>query len=250
MPQLNDRNQSEVTEARSQRLRRDINFITEMNGFYTYTKTHHLSSNAQLLWMHLFCLWNEAGFPEWLQVDAMRMMTMIDTKSRSTMVRARDQLINAGLLICQTQNNNQPNKYRFVSFGSDDRSSAKKKLQTGHETGHGSGRETDHGSGHETGHLYKLNKNKPNQSKQKDLSIIKKSAYGEFGNVFLSDEELSRLKDDYPGEWEEWIKRLSLGKEMKGYDYHNDYAAILSWIRKQEDEERDKAYQELLDELY
>jgi diadenosine tetraphosphatase ApaH/serine/threonine PP2A family protein phosphatase len=80
------------------------------------------------------------------------------------------------------------------------------------------------------------------------LFNIKKSAYGEFGNVWLSDDELMQLKNSHP-DWEQWLNRLSLGKEMKGYVYHNDYAAILSWIRKQEDEERDQAYQELLDEL-
>lgn len=39
----------------------------------------------------------------------------------------------------------------------------------------------------------------------------------------------------YP-DWEEWIRRLDMGKEMKGYQYANDYAAILYWIEKEERE--------------
>jgi hypothetical protein len=258
---------NDVTSDCSRAQGRSVNFITEMTGFYRLITSQHLSANARLLWFELFLLWNEAGFPEWLQVDSLRMMSMIDTKTRSTMIRARDQLISAGLLVCRTQNNKQPNKYQFVTFGS--REQSKKQQQTepetrhetdceaNHEpkpeeidteTGHQTRHQTSHETSHETSHLYKLNKTKTKENKN-DLFNIKKSAYGEFGNVWLSDDELMQLKNSHP-DWEQWLNRLSLGKEMKGYVYHNDYAAILSWIRKQEDEARDQAYQELLDELH
>lgn len=76
-----------------------VNFITEITGFYRYIQTRQLSSNAQLLWFVLFCLWNAAGFPDWLQVDMKRMALMIQANSRSTAERARNELIAAGLLI-------------------------------------------------------------------------------------------------------------------------------------------------------
>ncbi len=48
----------------------------------------------------------------------------------------------------------------------------------------------------------------------------------------------------FPDTWEDWIKRLDVGKEMKGYQYINDYASVLYWMEKEEWEIRDKVFQE------
>lgn len=56
------------------------------------------------------------------------------------------------------------------------------------------------------------------------------------------------LKADFPDNWEDWIRRLDLGKETKGYVYSSDYAAIHSWQQKDGQQARDQAFQELLDE--
>lgn len=69
------------------------------------------------------------------------------------------------------------------------------------------------------------------ESKDKSTHTL----YGEFHNVSLSDEELKKLKDKF-GEVKtnEWIEVLSKGKASKGYKYKNDYAAILTWSRREE----------------
>ncbi|MBQ7788708.1 MAG: hypothetical protein IJ398_03540 [Clostridia bacterium] len=66
----------------------------------------------------------------------------------------------------------------------------------------------------------------------------KKSAYGEFKNVFLTDEEYKRLKEKYPSRYKGLIDSLSMYIEAKGDKYKSHYATILSWERKKDEEKR------------
>lgn len=62
-----------------------------------------------------------------------------------------------------------------------------------------------------------------------------KHKYGEYNNVLLTDEELEKLKDEYP-DWEERIERLSSYVASTGKTYKSHYATIRNWARK--DQER------------
>lgn len=215
-----------------------VNFVLEITAFNRWLKSRHLSNNAQLLWFHLFLYWNEAGFPDWLQVDTVRMMGMVQMKSKNTLIRARDELVTANLLRVAKAKHKAPNKYQFILFDGSNACGSNNEPQTGSVTGSKTGCQT----GAETGRLYKLNQTKPNLNKEK-------TAYGEFGNVLLSADELAKLQVDYPDTWEEWIRRLDMGKAMKGYQYNSDYAAILNWIDNEEREKTEQAFAELMAEL-
>lgn len=72
-----------------------------------------------------------------------------------------------------------------------------------------------------------------------------KRAYGEFGNVFLTDAELDKLKTRF-ADWEERIERLSRyinNFPTRAKKYHSHYATILTWATKdaKEDAERKQA---------
>lgn len=56
-----------------------------------------------------------------------------------------------------------------------------------------------------------------------------KHKYGEYKNVLLKDEELQKLKKDYPN-WEELIKYLDEYIEMKGYKAKSHYLCIKKWV--------------------
>lgn len=142
-----------------------------------------MSNNAQLLWFHLFCLWNEAGFPDWLQVDILRMMGMIQVTTRSTLIRARGELIEAGLIVSQRGFHKQPNKYRFVVFGDQNKRYSENHPKNEHQTSHQTSHETGHETSHETRHIYKLIQMKTKVKKEKAVQ-------GEYGNVWLTREEL------------------------------------------------------------
>lgn len=214
-----------------------VNFISEVTSFYRLIKRQHLGINAQMLWFHLFCLWNEAGFPEWLQVDMFRMMSMIQVNSKNTVIRARNELIEAGLLVGKSGGNRQPNLYRLVSVAQSKSQSSKNEPQTAPQSEPQTGLQT----ATETGPLYKQNHTKPKLKKEK-------AVFGCYGNVLLTRDELGKLQRDFPDTWEYWIKRLDEGKEIHDYKYASDYAAILNWMEKDEQDARDKAFDELMAE--
>jgi hypothetical protein len=58
-----------------------------------------------------------------------------------------------------------------------------------------------------------------------------KHKYGEYNNVLLTDEELEKLKAEYP-DYEDRIERLSSYIESTGKKYKSHYATIRNWARK------------------
>ena len=59
-----------------------------------------------------------------------------------------------------------------------------------------------------------------------------KHKYGQYQNVLLSDDELEKLKTEFPGDWEERIERVSEYCASKGVTYKNYLATIRTWARK------------------
>lgn len=57
-------------------------------------------------------------------------------------------------------------------------------------------------------------------------------AYGEYSNVMLSDEELEKLKAEFPSDWAERIEQVSTYCASKGKAYKNYLATIRSWARR------------------
>lgn len=57
-------------------------------------------------------------------------------------------------------------------------------------------------------------------------------AYGEYSNVMLSDEELEKLKAEFPSDWAERIEQVSAYCASKGKSYKNYLATIRSWARR------------------
>ena len=57
--------------------------------------------------------------------------------------------------------------------------------------------------------------------------------YGEYKNVLLSDEDMEKLKSEFPHDWEQRIERLSEYIASKGAKYKNHLATIRAWARKE-----------------
>lgn len=63
--------------------------------------------------------------------------------------------------------------------------------------------------------------------------------YGEYSNVLLTDEDLCKLKTEYPEQWEALIERLSSYIASTGKKYKNHLATMRNWARR--DKENGKA---------
>ena len=85
-------------------------------------------------------------------------------------------------------------------------------------------------------HTNNNDNNDNNDNKNKYiLSKPVKHKYGEYKNVLLTDEELSKLKAEYP-DYEERIERLSSYVASTGKSYKSHYATIRNWARKDKKE--------------
>lgn len=60
----------------------------------------------------------------------------------------------------------------------------------------------------------------------------KKGTYGKYGNVKLTDTDLSKLKAEFPADWRERIDRLSTYMDSTGKSYKNHLATIRNWARR------------------
>lgn len=71
--------------------------------------------------------------------------------------------------------------------------------------------------------------------KDKNKSISKKSPrhkHGEYQNVLLSDDDLDKLKTEFPADWDQRIQRLSEYMASSGKSYKNHLATIRNWARR------------------
>jgi predicted phage replisome organizer len=80
------------------------------------------------------------------------------------------------------------------------------------------------------------------KEKKKNKKEIKRNKYGEYANVLLSDEELSKLKSEF-SDWEERIEDLSNYMASKNKRYSNHLATIRNWARKEAKEVKQKPKQ-------
>ena len=71
----------------------------------------------------------------------------------------------------------------------------------------------------------------PNLNPKRDAPAPAKRSFGEFGNVLLTDEELQKLKAQFP-DYAARIDRLSGYIASTGKSYKSHYATILNWARR------------------
>ncbi|EGP5365906.1 helix-turn-helix domain-containing protein [Enterococcus faecium] len=93
--------------------------------------------------------------------------------------------------------------------------------------------------------IYQDNNTSINNTKEyiRELPPSKKSKakpirhkYGEYKNVLLSDDQMEKLKTEFPNDYQERIERLSEYCESSGKTYKNYLATIRSWAKKEKSE--------------
>lgn len=61
----------------------------------------------------------------------------------------------------------------------------------------------------------------------------KKTAYGELGNVSLSESEYEKIKEKFPKDYQKRIDDLSFYLSTSGKQYQSHYAVLLNWSRRE-----------------
>lgn len=118
-----------------------------------------------------------------MTVDNQRLMSLIQCESKNTFLRARDNLIEAGLIEFRKGKKGSPSQYKYISFGS--KNEPKTELQTELKMEPYTEPKTEP----QTGHINKLNKTKPNKEVIGSNNKTPKPPYQEFrqyaGNVMI-----------------------------------------------------------------
>lgn len=86
-------------------------YIDYLNGFNQWLESGTLPIHSQLLYFKLLNVFNRAGWPEYVQVDNLRLMIMAGVTTEKTVIRARDALIDAGFISYQKGRKGVPGKY-------------------------------------------------------------------------------------------------------------------------------------------
>lgn len=90
-----------------------MTYIDYLNGFNRWLEHNYLPLAATVLYYKMLDVFNRTGWAETVQVDNLRMMCMIQTDSKHTLMRSRDALIAAGLLEYQKGRKGSPGKYKL-----------------------------------------------------------------------------------------------------------------------------------------
>ena len=73
---------------------------------------------------------------------------------------------------------------------------------------------------------------KKENTKEKNNKYIRHK-YGEYNNVLLSDEDMEKLKTEFPNDYNSRIDNLSMYIASSGKSYKNHLATIRNWARKE-----------------
>ncbi len=198
-----------------------------------------LSSDAKILYALLLERTNLSNKNGWIdKSDRVYIIFTIDdvinslNKSNKTAVKILNELENIGLIERKRQGLGKPNIIYVKDFMSvqdkkcNNYTSEVKNL-------HSRNVET---TLQEVKKVHGINTNYNNlNSNNTDYSILgKRKAFGTFGNVFLSDEDILELQNKMNYKLDNYIERLSSYIKSTGKTYKNHKATILSWYFKDE----------------
>lgn len=92
-----------------------MNYMFEVNHFYSWLATHPLSPHAQALWNLLMSIDNKAGWPEEFAVPTVSLAALLCV-SRTQLTRCRKELVEAGRILHFRQKGGRPAIYCFLGF--------------------------------------------------------------------------------------------------------------------------------------
>lgn len=212
-----------------------MNYVKQGISFFELQLSNQISANAQALYYTLLNINNKCNWKERFTV-ANSMITAYTSLNTSAIQRARNELIQLGIIDYKKGNGNKCGEYLLFKLYPDfeqqtDSNANNKPIATCTANRQQCEQQTDT--------LVKQYKTKRNETNKEKESVKEKEAekpksvkkpYGEYARVFLSDDEYALLGKKYSNR-DELIKFLDEYIEMKGgYDVKSHYAAINKWV--------------------
>ena len=92
-----------------------MSYIDLINGFESVCESEALPVASQLLWYKLVHICNRRGWPEWVSVDNMRLMSVSGIKDEKTLIRSRNRLVELELIDYKSGKKGCPGRYRILT---------------------------------------------------------------------------------------------------------------------------------------
>lgn len=193
-----------------------MNFIKQFNTFFENLLTEPLSSNAVYLYFTLFYINNKCNWKKEFTVANSTIMGLTSF-DKNKLVRARNELKQKGYINYKNGKNQiQSGTYEILDFDT--------ALDTAYDTPNDTADDTADDTAVDTN-------NKQNKTKQKKKNI-KKKFFGEYQNVFFTDEQYQKLLAEFPSDYKQRIQKLDDYMQSKGIKYKDCLATIRNWARK------------------
>jgi DnaD/phage-associated family protein len=220
-----------------------MNYLTELNAFYDWLMYNSLPTGVIALWHALMAINNKAGWADEFTVANLVLQGMTGL-SRQGLDRARNTLIQKGLIVYKKGTSNQAGRYKILSFEC-------KKIGTGGGTREetknleckiiGTERYTKRAqqqaqSGHSSSTLNKLNKTKlndvdvdnPQTPFQEVVNIFNDSGMGDLNQTI--GEVLGEIADNNPMELIEEAFKIARLNHATSIRYVEKI--LIAWNRK------------------
>ena len=213
-----------------------LNYITQLNTFENLC-TGILPPKAQMIYYKLFKWSNRFGLGNPFRVANSILMLETGIKNVHTFTSNRNLLKQHGFIDFKPATNKLATEYILLDLtvlGNNTlpQIAPQTALQTEPQIAPQTALQTEPQI--ELPYIYSINNIQSNKTKQNKTKKEKavRHKFGQYQNVLLSDEELTKLKDEFPADWQQRIEKVSEYVASTGKHYSNYLATIRNWAKR------------------
>lgn len=207
-----------------------MNYIIQLNTFENLC-TGMLPIKSQIIYYKLFKWSNKFGLGEPFQLSNDILMLDTGITDRKSFIAHRNLLKQRGFIEFTPGKKGSPSTYvltDLTKFGVNTQLNTELNMELNMELNSPPKTELNMELNMDNLPIKEKYKNK-NKTKNKRANRHK---YGQYQNVLLADDEIEKLKVEFPDDWQERIENVSSYCQSHGKTYNDYLATIRAWARK------------------
>ena len=205
-----------------------MNYLSEILAFNNWIRYNSAITKSDIcLWHSLMSMANRFA---WKEFTSPILTLLSESKlTKNEFYKSRNKLKQFGLIDFKERGGNKATVYKVNSVVSLYEKQNQTQIMTQSDTQIDTQTVTQN---------VNINKTKNQKPKTRNKKEINKESFGEFENVRLSEQELSKLKTRFGEDANSYIERLSNYISSSGKRYKSHYATILTWAEKDKQSEK------------
>jgi len=205
-----------------------LNYLAEILAFNNWIRYNSAITKSDIcLWHSLMSMANRFA---WKEFTSPILTLLSESKlTKNEFYKSRNKLKQFGLIDFKERGGNKATVYKVNSVVSLYEKQNQTQIMTQSDTQIDTQTVTQN---------VNINKTKNQKPKTRNKKEINKESFGEFENVRLSEQELSKLKTRFGEDANSYIERLSNYIASSGKRYKSHYATILTWAENDKQSEK------------